>query len=138
MSENVKLTGKQKAFVEAYCSNGFNATQAALSAGYSEKTAREMGSENLTKPNIAKAIQDFKDKATDKALVTTEDVVRGLYMEATGDGEGYSSSSRIQAWKALSEFTGGFDANKNKTEITGQMDTVTRIELVPLGEDDDE
>ena len=34
------LTTKQELFVSAYCSNGFNATQAAIEAGYSEKWNR--------------------------------------------------------------------------------------------------
>ena len=46
-----KLTPKQRRFVGAYLLSG-NATQAALEAGYSAKTARFIGSENLTKPNI--------------------------------------------------------------------------------------
>lgn len=52
----IKLTAKQRAFVNAYIANGFNATQAAISAGYSEKTAYSIGSENLRKPEIKQAI----------------------------------------------------------------------------------
>lgn len=46
------LTYKQKAFVEAYISNGFNGTKAALAAGYSEKCPDVQSSENLDKPKI--------------------------------------------------------------------------------------
>jgi phage terminase small subunit len=42
------LTLKQKTFVLEYLSNGFNATKAAISAGYSEKTAQEQGSRLLS------------------------------------------------------------------------------------------
>lgn len=45
------LIPKQQRFVEEYLV-GFNATQAAICAGYSEKTARNIGSENLTKIDI--------------------------------------------------------------------------------------
>ena len=38
-----KLTPKQERFVEAYIENKFNATQAAITAGYSKKTAMEQG-----------------------------------------------------------------------------------------------
>lgn len=48
----LKLTTKQDKFVKAYLLNGGNATQAAISAGYSETSARFVGAENLTKPNI--------------------------------------------------------------------------------------
>ena len=51
------LTHKQSMFIEKYL-QCWNATQAALEAGYSQKTARSIGSENLTKPDIRKAIDD--------------------------------------------------------------------------------
>lgn len=52
-----KLTAKQQRFVEEYLID-LNATQAAIRAGYSEKTAKDMGCENLAKPNIAEAIDE--------------------------------------------------------------------------------
>lgn len=108
-----KMTAKQQAFCEAYITNGFNALQAAISAGYSERTAKEMGYENLTKPHIAEYITKFKGEATERALVTVEDVVRGLLKEADSIEEDSSPTARISAWKALSDYTGGFDSNKN-------------------------
>jgi len=59
-----KLTPKQKIFIHSYLSNGFNATQAAISAGYSENTAVNIGNENLTKPNI----KEYVDKEIDRIL----------------------------------------------------------------------
>lgn len=115
-----KLTDKQRSFIEHYCSNGFNATQAAISAGYSEKTACKIASENLSKPDIQSGIQEFMGKATKKALLTTEDVVRGLMKEAEYDGEGASPSARVSAWRALTDYTGGFDNNKQKVETKVQ------------------
>ena len=50
------LTEKQKLFVAAYLANP-NATEAAKKAGYSEKTARAMGCENLAKPYIREEIE---------------------------------------------------------------------------------
>ena len=50
-----KLTKKQKMFVEEYLID-LNATQAAIRAGYSVSSARDIGCENLTKPNIQNAI----------------------------------------------------------------------------------
>ena len=50
------LTPKQQRFVEEYLID-LNATQAAIRAGYSEKTAQQMWSENLLKPVIADAIK---------------------------------------------------------------------------------
>lgn len=53
-----KLTKKQQAFCR-YLASGLNATQAALKAGYSKKTARTIASENLTKPYLATIAEDI-------------------------------------------------------------------------------
>lgn len=50
-----KLTNKQRRFVEEYCSC-FNATEAAIRACYKVKSAKAIGAENLTKPDILKEI----------------------------------------------------------------------------------
>ena len=51
----MKLTPKQKKFADEYIKTG-NATQSAIEAGYSKRTARSVGSENLTKPDISEYI----------------------------------------------------------------------------------
>ncbi|HEX7048642.1 MAG TPA: terminase small subunit [Longimicrobiales bacterium] len=52
----MKLTAKQRRFIEEYCVD-FNATQAAIRAGYSKRTAYAIGAENLRKPQIREAIE---------------------------------------------------------------------------------
>lgn len=52
------LTLKQRLFCEHYIANDGNGTKAAIAAGYSEDTAKEMACENLTKPHIKKYIKD--------------------------------------------------------------------------------
>lgn len=54
------LTDKQRRFVEEYLVD-LNATQAAIRAGYSKKTAGQIGDENLRKPEIAKAVQEEQE-----------------------------------------------------------------------------
>jgi len=73
------LTTKQQAFVEHYL-RSWNASQAARDAGYSEKSARLIGSENLTKPDIQAAIEarlaELKMSA-DEVLARLADQARG-------------------------------------------------------------
>lgn len=57
----MSLRGKQKMFVHEYLKD-MNATQAAIRAGYSEKTAGQIGDENLKKPEIQKAIKDAQQE----------------------------------------------------------------------------
>jgi phage terminase small subunit len=51
-----KLTMKQEAFCKYYMTNGFNATQAAISAGYSENGAKVTGCNLLTNINVKKKL----------------------------------------------------------------------------------
>ena len=71
------LTPKQQRFVEEYLID-LNATQAAIRAGYSEKTAKEIGSENLTKPNIAKAIEEAQNKRQEQTQIDAAYVLKRL------------------------------------------------------------
>lgn len=71
------LTPKQQRFVDEYLVD-LNATQAAIRAGYSEKTARSVGSENLTKPDIAAAIAAAQAKLAEKTGITQERVLNEL------------------------------------------------------------
>lgn len=57
-----KLTDKQDAFCREYIKD-LNATKAAIRAGYSEKTASEIGFENLRKPQIVDRVCELKEIA---------------------------------------------------------------------------
>lgn len=76
MSENKKLTAKQDAFCRHYIANGFNATQAAISAGYSESSAAAIGEQNLRKLEIAEFIEELKKPTIEKAKRGADDVYK--------------------------------------------------------------
>ena len=60
-----ELTSKQIAFAKYYVENGFNGTQAAIKAGYSENSAKAIACENLTKPDVKKLVTQLqKEKLT--------------------------------------------------------------------------
>lgn len=71
------LTDKQALFVKEYLVD-LNATQAAIRAGYSKKTAQKIGSENLSKPLVADAIAEAQAKRFERVQITADDVVRDL------------------------------------------------------------
>ena len=117
-----KLTDKQRRFVEFYCGEcKFNATQAAINAGYSKHTAKDIGCENLAKPNIQESITEFMDKATESAEVTTEWVVKRLKELADPTSNDINASACVAACGKLSDYTGGFDKNKNHTVHSGSI-----------------
>ena len=71
------LTPKQQRFVEEYLID-LNATQAAIRAGYSEKTAKSVGHENLTKPDIQKAIEEAQNKRQEQTQIDAAYVLKRL------------------------------------------------------------
>jgi phage terminase small subunit len=68
-----KMTAKQKRFCDEYLLD-LNATQAAIRAGYSEKNARNIASENLAKPNIKEYI-DARMAEKESELIADQDEV---------------------------------------------------------------
>ena len=73
----MELTEKQKAFCDFYIET-LNATEAALKAGYSKKTARKIGSENLTKPDIKKYIDERLKQIESERIAKAEEVLEYL------------------------------------------------------------
>lgn len=115
MSQSKKLTDKQARFVEEYLIDT-NATQAAIRAGYSAKTAKPKGNELKKHPAIAAAIEAGLANLSERCQVTQDDVIRGLLTEAEWQGEGSSHSARVSAWEKLGKHLGMF---KDKVEHTG-------------------
>jgi len=79
MAELNPLTNKQKRFVSEYFVD-FNATQAAIRAGYSKRTAGVIGCENLKKPNISDEIKRFVNNnsmSPDEVILRLTDMARG-------------------------------------------------------------
>ena len=79
----MKLTEKQKRFADEYIKSG-NATQAAIKAGYSKKTARTIAQQNLTKLDIKNYIDDRMKVIEDRRIMTAKEAVEIL----TGIGRG--------------------------------------------------
>lgn len=83
-----KMTPKQKLFCDEYLID-LNATQAAIRAGYSEKNARNIASENLTKPNIKEYI-DARMAEKESELIADQDEVL-KYLTAVMRGKSNAS-----------------------------------------------
>ena len=142
------LTLKQQRFADEYIISG-NATQAATLAGYSKKTARSIGQENLTKPDIKKYIDErleelesSKIAKQDEVLQYLTSIMRGLETEQTlrGMGEGMqaiddievSAKDRIKAAELLGK---RYAMWTDKQEVTGDI-AVTFIDDIGSDLDD--
>lgn len=69
-----ELTDKQKIFVLEYLVD-LNATQAAIRAGYSEKSARSIASENMENPKIQAEVQRQMDARSERTEITADYVL---------------------------------------------------------------
>lgn len=76
-ASNDQLNARQRAFVAAYVIDK-NATQAAIKAGYSKRSAAELASRLLRNVKIKSAIDDFYEKATAASQITVEYILDGL------------------------------------------------------------
>ncbi len=103
-----KLTEKQNLFCAEYLID-LNATAAAIRAGYSEKSARSIGPENLLKPEIKAEIAILLDKANKRVGVELSEVLEELKLVA------FSSMANFATWA-------GFTVTlKSSDELTAEM-----------------
>lgn len=106
MTDEIK-SPKQLRFIDEYLTD-LNGKQACIRAGYSEKTAEVKACQLLSQPSIMREVAKRKQALMEKALVTQEEVVKGLKAEAEFQGEGSSHSARIRAWEVLGKYLGMF------------------------------
>ena len=119
------MTPKQARFVQEYLIDP-NATQAAIRAGYSKKTADVQGPRLLGNVGVAAAIQVGQAALSDRLGVTADRVVAGLLAEAEGK-EDSTSGSRVQAWAHLGKHLNLFE---DKSTFDGKL----TIEVVKFGD----
>ena len=136
------LTQKQRRFIDEYIISG-NATQAAIKAGYSKKTAAVTATENLRKPNIKAEIQARNAEIqSEKTADMTEvmeyltSVMRGEQTESVATSKGVfsgvevSAKDRIKAAELIGKRNGAWT---DKKELTGDL----KIDI-GMGDYDDE
>lgn len=127
------MTPKQKKFCLEYASSG-NATESAIKAGYSKKTARSIGQENLTKPDIQKFLQELAEQMASQKIANAKEMQEVLtsiirqeldeeviVVEGCGDGiseavtktKKPSTRDAIKAIETLAKMQGLFDTSTN-------------------------
>lgn len=106
-----KMTAKQQRFCDEYLID-LNATQAAIRAGYSKKTAYSIGVENLKKPEIKKYIADRMAEKDAELIADQDEVLKYLTSVMRGEsqsevvvveGSGFGNSEARTMQKAPDE-----------------------------------
>jgi phage terminase small subunit len=108
------LSDKQRRFIDAYLGEArFNATKAAVIAGYPERSARSVGSENLSKPDIRAEI----DRRLDEAALGSKAVLSLLAEQATATLADFISD----------DGEGGYRIDLDKAEAAGKLHLVNEF-----------
>ena len=130
------LTPKQAAFVQEYIVD-LNATKAAIRAGYSEKTAAAIGHENLTKPNIAEAIEKAQADRFERVEVTQDYVLESIVevmecakLKTTSNPAAVLKGAELLG-KHLSMFT-----ERHNVNLSGKLDTTWTVEVKDADDSD--
>lgn len=125
-----KLTDKQRTFVAEYLVD-LNATQAAIRAGYSVKTAGSIGEENLRKPEIQAAIAEAQAERAEKTQRTALDVLKDIQDVSKQARDGGDLKTALKGYelegKHLGMFTDKVDLNA-KGNLTVKLLTYRELQ----------
>lgn len=101
----MKMTEKQRRFADYYIETG-NAAQSAVRAGYSKKTARSIGRENLTKPYIKEYI-DKRNKELEDARIAGMTEVKQFWTAMLRSNK-VEDKDRLKASEFIAKTNGAF------------------------------
>lgn len=137
MNELAKLMSeKQKAFCDHYITT-LNATEAAKMAGYSEKTARAMGSENLTKPYIKEYIDLRLAELEESRVADATEVLQYLTRVMRGEEKDqFDMDASLQDRTRAAELLGKrYRLFVDKQEIDAKVEPITIVNDIPRRSD---
>lgn len=125
---SAKLTPKQEAFVREYLVD-LNATQAAIRAGYSEKTAEQQGYQLLQHPLVSLAVKEAMDKRAERTEITADWVLKGIkdLVQTCLDKNEFTTAMR--GYELLGKHHGLFPNKMDvtvKDEISAILESVRR------------
>ena len=108
-----KKTAKWAVFAAAYVETG-NATQSAIKAGYSERSAAKTGHQLLREPKVQEFISSARQKLIDKAEVNAEWVIQRLKEEAAS---AENPSARVKALDLLAKHLGIYAPEQSQVTV---------------------
>lgn len=118
-----KLTEKQKRFCEEYLID-LNATQAALRAGYSKRTAYSIGDENLKKPEIQNYLSELMKKRSERTGIKADDVINELKSVAFTETN-ITGKEKVKALELLGKHLGLFaNGGSDDSKVLEKLDEV--------------
>ena len=141
------MTPKQKRFCLEYANSG-NATESAIKAGYSQKTAYSIGQENLKKPELQKFLQELADQIASAKIATAKEmqevltsiIRQELYEEVIvveGCGDGISEAVTKTKKPSVKDVILAIDKlAKMQGLYNDKMNVALNLPVFYVGEDD--
>ena len=129
-----KLNEMQHRFIEEYFNTGFNATKAAINAGYSEKSAASMGSMLLKKPHIAAKVKELQEQIADEFDINVEWLQKELIENIRIARESGKIAAANEALKMIGQTIAAFQQGDgdnitvNILELLGNIDKQQQIQ----------
>ena len=119
LDDTGKLSVRQEKFVEHYALCG-NAAEAARLAGYSARTARVIGPENLTKPAVKAALAARQQAFQEELKVTKDDVLTGILNAIQLAEEQQNPAAMISGLAQIAKLCGFYEPDVSRIEISGE------------------
>lgn len=126
-----RLTQRQRRFAKAYVKTG-NGAKAARQAGYSPKAAKEIASENLTKPNVREFVDSLAAEAETVKGLTIEQIAAMTWREAqSAQNEG----ARVRAQELLLKWKGAFidkveDVTRRDSDVSSLIARIRALDPI--------
>lgn len=122
-----KLTDKQKRFCEEYLID-LNATQAAIRAGYSSKTAKDANKwiyeTNPKKPHLKNFIDELKKQRSERTNISADTVLEELKRIALSENVEITARDKMKALELLGKHLGLFSSGADNSAALDKLDEV--------------
>ena len=111
------MTPRQRKFCDEYLISG-NATDAAIKAGYSPKTAKQTGSENLAKPDLKAYIETELEKLHSAKIADAEEAVSDTHLLKL---DGLITGEDLDEFEAFDLYDFKYSNNAKNYAVSGQL-----------------
>jgi hypothetical protein len=140
MSTMGALTARQEKFAQLFALRG-NAAACARLSGYSAKTARVIGPENLSKPAVRDAIAAHQRAYAEELRITKDDVIAGLLSSINMAREQQNPGAMISGLVQIAKLCGFYEPEVHLVHLSGdaerlrsKFEGMTDAELAAIAE----
>lgn len=127
-----KLSPKQEAFVTNYVTNGFNATKAAIKAGYSPNNATPQAARLLTKANVKEAVERKQNLLQVQVEYSHADWLRDVQVTVAEAREAKSYSAALKGYELLGRHIGALTSDRRLSRDEAELFSYLGAEMQKL------